>query len=218
MCRWCLGRVSVMCSDCVMMFCWYVGDALVLCWWCLCSVSVMLWCLSDGWWCCGDVFVMVLWCFGDEYWWTFSNFQWVPKQNEWLSDVSLLLGSFAGLIALLLWTKCFGTPSGLRNQSMADSTIMNAMLKAGHKAQTDWEKTHIRKLPTIQTIKAIKGFRQGQKEKLAAWQKRVASNPLGQNPISRFTNLRTHPYIQTSIICPYIPTSFCPYIHTYIHT
>eukprot|EP00434_Breviolum_minutum_P045774 symbB.v1.2.041107.t1/scaffold7830.1/size9125/1 len=53
------------------------------------------------------------------------------------------------------------------NQSMADSTIMNAMLKAGHKAQTDWEKTHIRKLPTIQTIKAIKGFRQGQKAKLA---------------------------------------------------
>eukprot|EP00434_Breviolum_minutum_P046048 symbB.v1.2.041446.t1/scaffold8180.1/size7411/1 len=58
------------------------------------------------------------------------------------------------------------------NQSMADSTIMNAMLKAGHKAQTDWEKTHIRKLPTIQTIKAIKGFRQGQKAKLAACQKR----------------------------------------------
>ena len=98
MCRWCLGRVSVMCSDCVVMFWWYVGDALVLCWWCLCSVSVMLWCLSDGWRCCGDVFVMVLWCFGDEYWWTFSNFQWVPKQNEWLFDVSLLLGSYAGLI------------------------------------------------------------------------------------------------------------------------
>ena len=98
MCRWCLGRVSVMCSDCVVMFWWYVGDALVLCWWCLCSVSVMLWCLSDGWWCCGDVFVMVLWCFGDEYWWTFSNFQWVPKQNEWLFDVCLLLGSYAGLI------------------------------------------------------------------------------------------------------------------------
>ena len=102
MCRWCLGRVSVMCSDCVVMFWWYVGDALVLCWWCLCSVSVMLWCLSDGWWCCGDVFVMVLWCFGDEYWWTFSNFQWVPKQNEWLFDVSLLLGSHAGLIVVVV--------------------------------------------------------------------------------------------------------------------
>ena len=98
--KWCVGDVSVMCSDCVVMFWWYVGDALVLCWWCLCSVSVMLWCLSDGWWCCGDVFVMVLWCFGDEYWWTFSNFQWVPKQNEWLFDVSLILGSYAGLIFL----------------------------------------------------------------------------------------------------------------------
>ena len=104
MCRWCLGRVSVMRSDCVVMFWWYVGDALVLCWWCLCSVSVMLWCLSDGWWCCGDVFVMVLWCFGDEYWWTFSNFQWVPKQNEWLFDVSLLLGSYAGLIVEIRFT------------------------------------------------------------------------------------------------------------------
>ena len=128
------------------------------------------------------------------------------------------------IFALLLWTKCFGTPSGLRNQSMADSTIMNAMLKAGHKAQTDWEKTHIRKLPTIQTIKAIKGFRQGQKKKLAACQKRVASNPLGQNPISRFTNLRTHPYIHKFIhpdihhmfVHPYILLSIHTYIHTYM--
>ena len=104
MCWWCLGRVSVMCSDCVVMFWWYVGDALVLCWWCLCSVSVMLWCLSDGWWCCGDVLVMVLWCFGDEHWWTFSEFQWVPKQKEWLLDVSLLLGSYAGLIYLFIYS------------------------------------------------------------------------------------------------------------------
>ena len=51
---------------------------------------------------------------------------------------------------------------------------MNAMLQAGHKAQTDWEKTHIRKLPTIQTIKAVKGFRQTQKAELVACQKRVA--------------------------------------------
>jgi len=57
---------------------------------------------------------------------------------------------------------------------MADSTVMNAMLQAGHKAQTDWEKTHIRKLPTIQTIKAVKGFRQTQKAELVACQKRVA--------------------------------------------
>ena len=50
---------------------------------------------------------------------------------------------------------------------MADETIMNAMLKAGHKAQNDWERNHIRKLPTLTTIKAIKGFRQGQKKVLA---------------------------------------------------
>ena len=87
MCWWCLGRVSVMCSDCVVMFWWYVDDALVLCWWCLCSVSVMLWCLSDGWWCCGD-----------EHWWAFSDFQWVPTQKAWLFHVCLLLGSYAGLI------------------------------------------------------------------------------------------------------------------------
>ena len=68
MCRWCLGRVSVMCSDCVVMFWWYVGDALVLCWWCLCSVSVMLWCLSDGWWCCGDRDDIVMF-----RWWILMN-------------------------------------------------------------------------------------------------------------------------------------------------
>ena len=68
MCRWCLGRVSVMCSDCVVMFWWYVGDALVLCWWCLCSVSVMLWCLSDGWWCCGDRDGIVMF-----RWWILMN-------------------------------------------------------------------------------------------------------------------------------------------------
>ena len=68
MCRWCLGRVSVMCSDWVVMFWWYVGDALVLCWWCLCSVSVMLWCLSDGWWCCGDRDDIVMF-----RWWILMN-------------------------------------------------------------------------------------------------------------------------------------------------
>ena len=34
------------------------------------------------------------------------NFQWVPKQKEWLFDVSLLLGSYAGLI-LNAWQKMF---------------------------------------------------------------------------------------------------------------
>ena len=104
MCRWCLGRVSVMCSDCVVMFWWYVGDALVLCWWCLCSVSVMCVVSVMG----GDaaVIVMILWCFGDGYWWTFywrtfRDFQWVPKKKGWLFDVSLLLGSYAGLILVL---------------------------------------------------------------------------------------------------------------------
>ena len=27
-----------------------------------------------------------------------DDFQWVPKQKEWLFDVSLLLGSYAGLM------------------------------------------------------------------------------------------------------------------------
>ena len=118
-------------------------------------------------------------------------------------------------------------PNGLRNQSMADSTIMNAMLKAGHKAQTDWEKTHIRKLPTIQTIKAIKGFRQGQKAKLAACQKRVASNPLGQNPsfkVRESSHTSLHPHVHTSRYSSYVHTSgYSSYVHTsrfssYVHT
>ena len=96
MCWWCLGRVSVMSW-------WCVGDVSGVSRWCLCSVSVMLWrCLSDVWWCCGDVLVMVLRCFGDEYWWISSDFQWVPRQKEWLFDVSLLLGSYAELI--FTWT------------------------------------------------------------------------------------------------------------------
>ena len=58
----------------------------------------MLWCLSDGWRCCGDVLVMVCDISVmniDEH---FQFFQWVPKQKKWLFDVSLLLGSYAGLI------------------------------------------------------------------------------------------------------------------------
>ena len=124
------------------------------------------------------------------------------------------------IFALLPWTKCFGTPSGLRNQSMADSTIMNAMLKAGHKAQTDWEKTHIRKLPTIQTIKAIKGFRQGQKAKLAACQKRVASNPLGQNPsfkVGESSHTSLHPHVHTSRYSSYVHASLHLFVHSSLH-
>ena len=67
MCRWCLGRVSVMCSDCVVMFWWYVGDALVLRWWCLCSVSVSQWWVAMLRWCFGDGIVMLT------RWWILMN-------------------------------------------------------------------------------------------------------------------------------------------------
>ena len=32
----------------------------------------------------------------------FQFFQWVPKQKKWLFDVSLLLGSYAGLIFVVV--------------------------------------------------------------------------------------------------------------------
>ena len=60
-----------------------VGDALVSQW----RVVMLRWCFGHG-----------LWCFGDEHWWAFSDFQWVPTQKAWLFHVSLLLGSYAGLI------------------------------------------------------------------------------------------------------------------------
>ena len=53
------------------------------------------------------------------------------------------------------------------NQTVADETVMKAMVKAGHKIQDHWEKHHIRKLDTLTTIRKVKGFRQGQKVKLA---------------------------------------------------
>ena len=53
------------------------------------------------------------------------------------------------------------------NQTVADETVMKAMVKAGHKIQDHWEKHHIRKLDTLTTIRKVKGFRQGQKAKLA---------------------------------------------------
>ena len=97
MCRWCLGRVSVMCNDCVVMSWWYVGDVSALCRWCF-GVSVMGGdaAVMFSWWYC-DVSVMNI----DDI----DDFQWVPKQKESLFDVSLLLGSYAGLIFLIkLWT------------------------------------------------------------------------------------------------------------------
>ena len=87
------------------------------------------------------------------------------------SDVGALQGKSAvDLDAAMSSTSAKLVQAVKMNQSMADSTVMNAMLQAGHKAQTDWEKTHIRKLPTIQTIKAVKGFRQTQKAELAETQ------------------------------------------------
>ena len=53
------------------------------------------------------------------------------------------------------------------NQTLADETVMKAMVKAGHKVQDHWEKHHIRKLDTLVTIRKVKGFRQGQKAELA---------------------------------------------------
>ena len=53
------------------------------------------------------------------------------------------------------------------NQTVADETVMKAMVKAGHKVQDHWEKHHIRKLDTLVTIRKVKGFRQGQKAALA---------------------------------------------------
>ena len=53
------------------------------------------------------------------------------------------------------------------NQTLADETVMKAMVKAGHKIQDHWEKHHIRKLDTLTTIRKVKGFRQGQKVQLA---------------------------------------------------
>ena len=53
------------------------------------------------------------------------------------------------------------------NQTLADETVMKAMVKAGHKVQDHWEKHHTRKLDTLVTIRKVKGFRQGQKAELA---------------------------------------------------
>ena len=54
-----------------------------------------------------------------------------------------------------------------KNQTLADDTVMKAMVKTGQKIQHHWEKHHIRKLDTLQTIRKIKGFRQGQKKRIA---------------------------------------------------
>eukprot|EP00438_Fugacium_kawagutii_P002891 Skav214399 [mRNA] locus=scaffold2495:56279:63358:+ [translate_table: standard] len=57
-----------------------------------------------------------------------------------------------------------------KNQTLADETVMKAMLKAGRKHAENWEKHHVRKLDTLATVKAIKGYRQGQKAKWAGIQ------------------------------------------------
>ena len=53
------------------------------------------------------------------------------------------------------------------NQTLADETVLKAMVKAGRKVQDHWEKHHIRKLDTLMTIRRVKGFRQRQKAELA---------------------------------------------------
>ena len=97
--KWCVGDVSGVSRWCVVIALWCFGDMWVMPWFCVGDVSAL--CR----WCCGvsvmggdaAVIMMILWCFGDEYWWTFWDFQWVPKKRGWLFDVSLLLGSYAGL-------------------------------------------------------------------------------------------------------------------------
>ena len=54
-----------------------------------------------------------------------------------------------------------------KNQTLADETVMKAMVKAGRKVRDHWEKHHIRKLDTLMTIRRVKGFRQRQKAELA---------------------------------------------------
>ena len=110
---WCVKMFSACASDVLVIFKGCVGDVLGVSRWC---VVIVLWCFGDmwmmPWFCVGDVsalsqwrVVMLrwcfghgLWCFGDEHWWAFSDFQWVPTQKAWLFHVSLLLGSYAGLI------------------------------------------------------------------------------------------------------------------------
>ncbi|CAL1134549.1 unnamed protein product [Cladocopium goreaui] len=60
-----------------------------------------------------------------------------------------------------------------KNQTLADDMIMKTMVNAGHKIEEHWEKHHIRKLDTLTTIRKVKGFRQGQKVKLAGKQECV---------------------------------------------
>eukprot|EP00438_Fugacium_kawagutii_P027441 Skav208092 [mRNA] locus=scaffold1681:97420:99062:- [translate_table: standard] len=57
-----------------------------------------------------------------------------------------------------------------KNQTLADETVLKAMVKAGHQHAENWEKHHVRKLDTLATVKAIKGYRQGQKAKWAGIQ------------------------------------------------
>ena len=54
-----------------------------------------------------------------------------------------------------------------KNQTLADETVMKAMVKAGRKVRDHWEKHHIRKLDTLMTIRRVKGFRQRQKAEVA---------------------------------------------------
>ena len=98
--KWCVGDVSGVSRWCVMIVLWCFGDMWLMAWFCVGDVSALCW------WCCGVLvmggnaaeIVMIFWYFGDEYWWRFWDFQWVPKKKGWLFDVSLLFGSYVGLI------------------------------------------------------------------------------------------------------------------------
>ena len=58
----------------------------------------------------------------------------------------------------------------VKDHSLAESTVLKAMKQAGHNAQKDWEKHHVRKLDTLAVLKgrqAIRDFRRGQHSKEA---------------------------------------------------
>ena len=126
---WCVKMFSACASNVLVIFKWCVGDVSGVSRWC---VVIALWCFGDMWvmpwfcvgdvsalcrWCCGvsvmggdaAVIVMILWCFGDEYWWTFWDFQWVPKKKGWLFDVSFAIGvvCWANSFTKRCFSRCF---------------------------------------------------------------------------------------------------------------
>ena len=56
------------------------------------------------------------------------------------------------------------------NQTLADETVLKAMVKAGRKVQDHWEKHHIRKLDTLMTIRGWKDSAKDKRPNLLEWQ------------------------------------------------